>query len=87
MALKDLERQYGRDPKSRKFFPLAEEYARMGNLEKAIELLQKGLIIHPSYVGARVSLGRMLIQLDKTDIGQRPNVFMYRTLVLEITRE
>jgi len=67
MSLKELERQYHKDPKSRKFFPLAEEYAGVGNLEKAVDVLRKGLIIHQSYVGARVALGRILIQLGKSE--------------------
>ena len=71
MSLKDLEKQYSKDPKSRKFFPLAEEYAKIGQLEKAAEILRKGLIIHPTYISARVTLGRIMIQLGKSENARR----------------
>jgi len=47
-----------RDPKSRVFAPLAESYRKIGQLDRAIEICEKGLQIHPNYVSGRVALGR-----------------------------
>ena len=54
-----------RDPKSRVFAPLAESYRKIGQIERAIEICQKGLLIHPNYVSGRVALGRAYF--DKHD--------------------
>ena len=48
------------DPKSRLFFPLAEELRKAGQLTEAEQVLQQGLTIHPTYLSAWVSLGRVL---------------------------
>ena len=51
-----------KDPSSRLFFPLAEEYIRSGMLEEAIIILKEGLKIHPVFSAARVSLGKGYLQ-------------------------
>ena len=51
-----------KDPSSRLFFPLAEEYIRSGMLEEAIIILKGGLKIHPVFSAARVSLGKVYLQ-------------------------
>ncbi len=66
MAIEEIERlkeKVDRDPHSKLFVPLAEEYKKIGMLDKAIETLIKGLERYPSYMSARVSLGK--IYLDK----------------------
>lgn len=55
------------DPSSIAFAQLAEEYRRSGNFEAAEQCCRTGLTRHPSYLSARVTLGRTLIELDKLD--------------------
>lgn len=64
MALEDIERlkeKIGRDPNSKLFVPLAEEYKKAGMLDEAIEVLTGGLENQPGYLSARVSLGKIFI--------------------------
>jgi tetratricopeptide (TPR) repeat protein len=64
MALEDIERlkeKIGKDPNSKLFVPLAEEYKKAGMLDEAIEVLVNGLEIQPGYLSARVSLGKIFI--------------------------
>ena len=64
MALEDIERlkeKISRDPNSKLFVPLAEEYKKAGMLDEAIEVLVNGLEIQPGYLSARVSLGKIFI--------------------------
>lgn len=42
--------KYQKNPRSRVFAPLAETYRKLGMLDEAVEILQKGIKIHPSYV-------------------------------------
>jgi hypothetical protein len=53
------------DPKSRLFFPLAEELRKIGRSEEAEQVLRAGLEHHPSYLSAWVGLGRALRDLGK----------------------
>jgi tetratricopeptide (TPR) repeat protein len=48
------------DPKSRLFFPLAEELRKAGQFTEAEQVLRNGLGAHSSYLSAWVSLGRVL---------------------------
>jgi tetratricopeptide (TPR) repeat protein len=50
-----------KDPKSKLFVPLAEEYKKAGDMEMAIHVLLEGLKRNPEYVIARSSLGKLLI--------------------------
>jgi len=64
MALEDIERlkeKISRDPNSKLFVPLAEEYKKAGMLDEAIEVLVNGLEMQPGYLSARVSLGKIFI--------------------------
>src|SRR5207237_333257 len=56
----DLRFRLKADPKSRLFFPLAEELRKSGALPEAEEVLRSGLTHHPTYLSAWVSLGRVL---------------------------
>src|SRR6202043_1009603 len=48
------------DPKSRLFFPLAEELRKIDQYTEAEQVLRAGLAQHPAYLSAWVSLGRVL---------------------------
>ena len=66
MSLKDIEKlkeKVNKDPNSKLFVPLAEEYKKEGLLDEAINVLLSGLEKQPGYSSARVSLGK--IYLDK----------------------
>lgn len=54
-----LREKVDKDPNSRLYVPLAEEYRKEGRMDEAIEVLQKGLERHPGYMSARVSLGKI----------------------------
>jgi tetratricopeptide (TPR) repeat protein len=58
--IEELRARIKSDPKSRLFFPLAEELRKMGALVEAEEALRAGLEQHPTYLSAWVSLGRVL---------------------------
>jgi hypothetical protein len=60
--IEELRRRVLADPASIAFAALAEEYRRSGNYAEAIETCRTGLQRHPSYVSARVTLGRALIE-------------------------
>jgi tetratricopeptide (TPR) repeat protein len=61
-----LTERIAKDPKSKLFVPLAEEYKKAGDLEMAIQVLTEGLRSNPGYVTARSFLGRLL--MDKGDL-------------------
>lgn len=62
MAFEDIERlkeKISKDPNSKLFVPLAEEYKKAGMFDEAIDVLIKGLQRQPNYLSARVSLGKI----------------------------
>lgn len=63
----ELERRVQQDPASIVFGALAEEYRRAGRLEEAVATCEQGLTRHPSYLSARVTLGRALQELGRVD--------------------
>lgn len=62
--LEKLKERLDRDPNSKLFVPLAEEYKKAGMFEEAIDVLIKGLEKHPNYMSARVSLGKIYIEKE-----------------------
>ena len=66
----DLRRRVQKDPASIAFAQLAEEYRRAGRFEEAVEVCRAGLTRHPSYLSARVTLGRALIELGELEAAQ-----------------
>lgn len=65
MALEEIERlkeKVSRDPNSKLFIPLAEEYKKAGMFDEAIEVLAKGLERQPGYMSARVALGKIYFE-------------------------
>jgi tetratricopeptide (TPR) repeat protein len=63
----DLRRRVQRDPASIAFAQLAEELRRAGEHQESVDTCRAGLAIHPSYLSARVTLGRALLELDQLD--------------------
>lgn len=65
MALEDIERlkeKVDKDPNSKLFIPLAEEYKKAGMYDEAIDVLIKGIERQPGYMSAHVSLGKIYIE-------------------------
>ena len=56
--IEKLAEKLAKDPSSKLFVPLAEEYIKGGMFEEAITVLKDGLKHHPSYISARVALGK-----------------------------
>lgn len=65
--LEELKRRVQRDPASISFAALAEEYRRLGMFAETIDACRAGLQRHPSYISARVTLGRALIEVGEFD--------------------
>jgi len=65
--LEQLKRRVQRDPASISFAALAEEYRRLGMFDEAIETCRAGLLRHPSYTSAKVTLGRALVETGAFD--------------------
>lgn len=65
--IEELRRRVLADPASIAFAALAEEYRRIGHYEDAIETCRTGLLRHPAYLSARVTLGRSLIEIGDYD--------------------
>lgn len=65
--IEDLRRRVQMDPASIAFAQLAEELRRVNQLEEAVTVCRAGLARHPSYLSARITLGRALLGLDRID--------------------
>ena len=65
--IEELRRRVEKDPASIAFAQLAEEYRRAGSYEEAVATCRTGLATHPSYLSARVTLSRALIELNALD--------------------
>ncbi len=63
--IEELQFRIKTDPKSRLFFPLAEELRKNGRLPEAEQVLRTGLVVHATYLSAWVSLGRVLREQQK----------------------
>jgi len=57
-----LKEKISKDPNSKLFVPLAEEYKKAGMFDEAIDALNQGLERQPNYLSARVSLGKIYIE-------------------------
>lgn len=60
--------KYQKNPRSRVFAPLAETYRKLGMIEEAVEILQKGIKIHPSYVLGYIVLGHCYFDLQNYEM-------------------
>jgi tetratricopeptide (TPR) repeat protein len=68
--IEELRRRVQQDPASIAFAALADEYRRAGQYHDAIETCRAGLLRHPAYLSARVTLGRALVELGEYDEAQ-----------------
>ncbi len=59
--IEDLRKRLDKEPGSRLFAQLAEELRKDGQIEEAIRVARAGLVTHPTYVSARMTLGRALM--------------------------
>jgi tetratricopeptide (TPR) repeat protein len=69
--LEELKRRVEADPASIAFASLAEEYRRAARFDEAVEASRAGLRFHPTYVSARVTLGRSLMELELYEQAER----------------
>lgn len=64
-------RRLQQDPSSRVFAPLAESYRRLGRLDEAIEICQRGLEHHPDFHGGRVALAKCYLDKHRYQDAQK----------------
>ena len=69
--IEELRGRVESDPASIAFAQLAEEYRRSGSFQEAVRICRAGLEQHPTYLSARVTLGRALLELEKYEEAQR----------------
>ena len=77
--IEELRRRVQGDPASIAFAALAEEFRRAGRFKEAVETSRAGLRHHPTYVSARVTLGRSLVELQEFDQAERELAFVLRS--------
>jgi tetratricopeptide (TPR) repeat protein len=65
--IQELVTRLNRDPDSKIFLQLAEEYRKAGLLEEALLVCKAGLKKHPGYHSARVALGRIYLALNRLE--------------------
>lgn len=65
--LKNLIERFKKAPDSRLFAPLADAYRKNGEIDKAIELCEKGLERFPDYASARVIMGKCFYDKGATE--------------------
>lgn len=70
--IEDLKARLKLEPKSRLFYPLAEELRKLDRFEDAEKILRNGLTVHSSYISAWISLGRVLQEQQKHDQAVEP---------------
>jgi tetratricopeptide (TPR) repeat protein len=63
--IEELRRRVLKDKASIAFAQLAEEYRRAGRFQEAIDTCRTGLLHHPGYLSAHVTLGRALIEIGE----------------------
>ena len=66
----ELRRRVQADPASIAFAQLAEECRRSGDNDQAVAVCRAGLVHHPDYLSARVTLGRALLEIGRLDEAQ-----------------
>jgi tetratricopeptide (TPR) repeat protein len=76
--IEELRRRVQADPASIAFAALAEELRRVGRSEEAIETCRTGLQRHPSYLSARVTLGRALLQTGQFEAAREELDYVLR---------
>src|SRR6478609_8400802 len=64
MEIDRLATQLAKDPDSKAFLPLAEEYCKVGMWEEAVSVLEDGFKQYPGFMTAIVLPGRAYEQLN-----------------------
>lgn len=59
--------KWAKEPTSRVFAQLADAYRKEGMLDEAIRICLEGLKLHPTYVSARMILGRAYLEREALD--------------------
>jgi tetratricopeptide (TPR) repeat protein len=77
--IEELRRRVQKDPASIAFAQLAEEHRRTGDYAEAARVCRAGLARHPSYLSARVTLGRALIELGQYEDAEAELEFVLRS--------
>lgn len=62
--LDKLRAKVEKDPDSKLFLPLAEEYRKQGMLGEAVDVLLNGIERQPGYTSARVTLGKVYLEMN-----------------------
>ena len=70
-TIESLKDRIARDPFSRAFLQLAEEYRKEGRFAEAIDVCLQGLERHPSYHTARIALGRTYLESGDVEHARR----------------
>jgi tetratricopeptide (TPR) repeat protein len=78
--IEKLRTRVEKDPNSRLFLPLAEEYRKSGMLDEAITVILKGLEHQPGYTSARVALGRIYLEKNMSDEAKEEFEAVVRTI-------
>jgi tetratricopeptide (TPR) repeat protein len=65
MEIDRLAIQLAKDPHSKVFMPLAEEYGKAGMWQEAAGVLEDGLKLYPGFITAMVALGRAYDQMGQ----------------------
>lgn len=73
--IEKLERRYAENPHGYSFAPLAEAYRKSTDHPRALDVLKRGLELHPDYVPASIVLGR--VHLDLADDGSAELAFSH----------
>lgn len=66
-----------RNPNARVFAPLAEAYRKMGLLQQALEICEKGIKYNPDYPSGLVAYGKILFEMKRYD--QASSIFSKAT--------
>jgi tetratricopeptide (TPR) repeat protein len=66
MEIDRLAVQLVKDPRSKAFMPLAEEYGKVGMWPEAAGVLEDGLKLYPGFITAMVALGRAYDHMGQT---------------------
>ncbi len=74
--------EYEKNPQSRVFAPLAEMYRKVGMVDRAMEILAKGIRHHPTYVLGYLGMGQCYF-----DIGQFTLTYTTLRPFVESTRD
>lgn len=81
-SIDSLRERMSRDPFSRAFLQLAEEYRKVGRYDEAVKVCMEGLARHPTYHTARIALGRTYLEKGDLESARRA-----LSEVLELTPE